>query len=98
MLTPTIYGKLTITALFSVGMLLLASTAPFAGNVQSPKVHGVAIDGYDPVAYFTESRPVKGNSEYTYTWNEALWYFSKPEHRDLFAANPEKYAPKKSGF
>lgn len=98
MLTQKIYEKLVITVLFSLGMLLLANTALFAGNAQSPKVYGIAIDGYDPVAYFTEGRPVKGSSEYSYTWNEARWYFSKPEHRELFAANPEKYAPKKSGF
>lgn len=97
MLNQKIYGKPVITVFFSIG-LLLVNTALFAGNAQLPKVYGVAIDGYDPVAYFTERRPVMGNSEYTYTWNEARWHFSKPEHRKLFAANPEKYAPKKSGF
>lgn len=98
MLNPKIYGKLVITVLFSFGILFLVNTVPFAENVQSSKVYGVAINGYDPVAYFTENRPVKGNSEYSYTWNEASWYFSKPEHRELFAANPEKYAPKRAGF
>ena len=98
MLIPKIHGKLVIIVLVFVGFLFLVNTAIFAGNVQSSKVYGVAIDGYDPVAYFTENRPVKGSNEFSYTWNEARWYFSTPEHRDLFAANPEKYTPKRAGF
>jgi len=98
MLTLKINGKLFIAVLFSVGCLFLVNTAIFAENIQSSKVYGVAIDGYDPVAYFTENRPVKGSSEFSYTWNEARWHFSKPEHRELFSANPEKYTPKRAGF
>ena len=98
MLTPSIYGKLVIWVLFSVGFLFMINTAILAGNIQSSKVYGVAIDGYDPLAYFTENRPVRGSSEFTYTWNEAHWYFSKPEHREMFAADPEKYTPKRAGF
>ena len=98
MLIPKIHGKLVIIVLVFVGFLFWFNTAIFAGNVQSSKVYGVAIDGYDPVAYFTENRPVKGINEFSYTWNEARWYFSTPEHRDLFAANPEKYTPKRAGF
>jgi YHS domain-containing protein len=98
MLTPKIYRKFDLIVLLSIGFLFLVNNAIFAGIVQSSKVYGVAIDGYDPVAYFTENRPVKGSSEFSYTWNEARWYFSKPEHRELFAANPEKFTPKRAGF
>lgn len=58
----------------------------------------VAIKGTDPVAYFTESQAVAGNAEFAYEWNDAVWHFASAENRDLFSANPEKYAPKYGGY
>ncbi len=60
--------------------------------------NGLAIRGTDPVAYFTQGGPVAGNAEYSYTWNNATWQFASAENRDLFAANPEQYAPQYGGF
>jgi YHS domain-containing protein len=57
-----------------------------------------AISGYDPVAYFTDSQPVKGSREYALVWREATWFFKSAEHLELFKANPEKYAPQFGGF
>ena len=59
---------------------------------------GVAIEGYDPVAYFTMSKPVKGSPAFTHEWDGATWQFSNAEHRDLFKANPQKYAPQYGGY
>lgn len=59
---------------------------------------GVAIKGYDSVAYFTAGKAVKGNAKYAFSWNDAVWYFSSAEHRELFAANPKKYAPNHDGW
>jgi len=59
---------------------------------------GVAIKGYDPVAYFIDGKPVKGSRESEHVWMGAKWYFSNAEHRDLFIKNPEKYAPKYGGY
>ena len=59
---------------------------------------GQAILGTDPVAYFTQNSPVAGKSEFTYDWSGATWLFATQENRDLFAANPEKYAPQYGGF
>jgi YHS domain-containing protein len=59
---------------------------------------GVALKGYDPVAYFTQNRPVQGNAEFEYLWNGAKWHFASQEHRDLFRADPEKYAPRYGGY
>jgi hypothetical protein len=53
---------------------------------------GVAIKGYDPVAYFLDGKPVKGSDEFT------VWKFSGAGHRDLFAGDPEKYAPRYGGY
>lgn len=59
---------------------------------------GVAIRGADPVAYFTESDYVPGSAEYTHEWGGATWQFASAENRDLFASNPEQYAPEYGGF
>lgn len=59
---------------------------------------GIAIRGADPVAYFTQKTYVAGNSQYTYDWGGATWQFASAEHRDLFASNPEQYAPQYGGF
>ena len=62
------------------------------------KPSGVAIRGFDTVAYFTEGMPLEGNSEYQHEWDGAQWMFSSEKNRALFAANPEKYAPQFGGY
>ena len=59
---------------------------------------GVAIAGADPVAYFTEEAYVPGSAEFTHEWQGTTWQFSSAENRDLFAANPEEYAPEYGGY
>jgi hypothetical protein len=59
---------------------------------------GVAIQGYDTVAYFTDSRPMQGKAELEYVWGEQRWWFATAEHRDLFAADPERYVPRFGGY
>jgi YHS domain-containing protein len=59
---------------------------------------GVAIMGYDTVAYFTEGRPMKGSEEFSYEWLGTPWYFVNVEHREMFAADPAKYAPQYGGY
>jgi YHS domain-containing protein len=61
-------------------------------------VDGVAITGYDPVAYFTEHKPVEGKKEHSYTWKNSEWHFSSAENLALFKADPEKYAPQFGGY
>jgi YHS domain-containing protein len=59
---------------------------------------GVAIRGYDPVAYFTQGKPVKGQDALVYEWQGAKWKFSSQANLDLFKANPTKYAPQYGGY
>ncbi|MEM8542705.1 MAG: YHS domain-containing (seleno)protein [Cyanobacteria bacterium P01_H01_bin.119] len=59
---------------------------------------GIAIRGADPVAYFTEAAYVQGSSDFTHEWMGATWQFASAENRDLFAENPEQYAPEYGGF
>ncbi len=58
----------------------------------------LAVSGYDPVAYFTESKPVEGKSKYSYEYKGAEWRFSSQEDLDKFVANPEKNAPQYGGY
>ena len=59
---------------------------------------GVAIKGYDPVAYFTLNRPVKGQNEYQFEWNNAKWLFANKEHLAMFRESPDKFAPQYGGY
>lgn len=61
-------------------------------------VSGLAIKGYDPVAYFTESKPVKGSKEFSFKWKDSTWQFANAENLKTFIANPEKYAPEYGGY
>jgi YHS domain-containing protein len=58
----------------------------------------VAIKGYDPVAYFTTGKAVKGNPSISFQWHNATWYFSSLENSNLFAAAPAYYAPQYDGY
>ena len=57
-----------------------------------------AIKGYDTVAYFTENAPVKGKSEFSTEYQQAIWLFSSQKNLDLFKSDPEKYAPQYGGY
>lgn len=59
---------------------------------------GIAIKGYDPVAYFTESKAVMGDKMFSYKWSGADWHFTNEKHLSMFKENPEKYAPCYGGF
>ncbi len=92
--------KNTVMAiLIMVVFYLLTFMGPaFAIEPINKTSDGVAIKGYDPVAYFTDRRPVKGTEEFEYVWMGAKWRFSSAQHRNLFAENPEKYAPRYGGY
>jgi hypothetical protein len=78
-------------ALFSVSPLSAAPTP--AGDPAA-----IAIRGYDPVAYFTLQRATPGVAQFEYDWDEHRWRFSSAQHRDLFKADPVRYAPQFSNF
>ncbi len=75
---------------------------PISWNMHNKINQGVfsdiAIEGYDPVAYFTQQKAVKGEEANAYKWNDATWYFSSAENMKLFKENPEKYAPQFGGY
>lgn len=83
-------------------MTVTATAAPEINTLSrkgfSYKPDGIAIRGYDTVAYFTEGKPVKGKKEFSTDWKGATWRFSSQENLDLFNADQEKYAPQYGGY
>jgi YHS domain-containing protein len=57
-----------------------------------------AIDGYDPVAYFTEGAPRQGSPEHRHEWNGATWHFASAANLAAFKLEPERYAPQFGGY
>ena len=75
--------------------LVSCSSSPDLSANTAPET--TAINGYDPVAYFSESKPVAGNEDFSFVWNNAKWIFSSKENMELFKQNPEQYAPQFNG-
>ena len=69
-----------------------ASLPVLADNIR------VVLKGYDPVAYFTEGKPTKGDPKYTYDWDEGRYYFASDKHLAMFKSDPERYAPQFGGY
>ena len=69
-----------------------------AETVYNVNWRGVAIKGYDPVAYFTQGRPVKGESAHELQWEGAMWRFSGKENLERVRAEPQRYAPRYGGY
>lgn len=74
------------------------ATQAFADSPAIRATHGMAIDGFDPVAYFTDGRPIRGEDAHRLMWRGAVWYFSSAANRELFESNPRVYAPKYGGY
>lgn len=81
----------------AVAAAALLGSPAFAQSAPPEPVR-VALKGYDPVAYFTEGKPMKGSPAIAYDFDEARYYFSSPKHRDLFAGDPDRYAPRFGGY
>ena len=91
------YKHVTQVLLVALALLVFSNTADALDKVNTT-IFGVAIKGYDVVAYHTEDRAIKGSSQFSHKWNDAKWYFSSAENRDLFAAEPERFAPQYGGY
>jgi len=94
--------QLCTTLLLAIALMACAATP---GRVHSTRPvpaletrDGVALEGYDAVAYFESDRPQRGSAEFSYGWRGASWWFASAAHRDAFAAHPERYAPQFGGY
>lgn len=81
---------------FTVLLFLLSACSGQKDKIYSTRKG--AIDGYDPVSYFMGGQPTKGEQAFSCQWQGAMWYFITDENRQLFEANPEKYAPQYGGY
>ena len=90
--------KFSLWVVTIIGTLIILPSPVWAKDPININWKGLAIKGYDPVAYFKLGEPVKGKSEFEYKWEGAKWRFSNSEHLDLFKTNPEKYAPQYGGY
>ena len=81
-------------------MLVQSSLSPaFATEpVYTGTFSSLAVSGYDPVAYFTQGKPVEGSGDHEYEWNGATWRFSSAENLDSFKSDPLAYAPQYGGY
>ena len=75
--------------------LLFAMVLVPAARSEEPKL---SISGYDPVAYFSDGKPVQGKTEFEYSWHKLRWRFASGEHRESFAKDPDRYAPQYDGY
>ena len=80
------------------GAALLAGSVRFAAAAKVNLDGGVAIKGHDPVAYFNEDAAVAGDPSITTTYEGATYQFASEANRDLFLADPAKYAPQYGGY
>tara|TARA_R110002110_G_scaffold58355_2_gene165859 strand:+ start:870 stop:1346 length:477 start_codon:yes stop_codon:yes gene_type:complete len=86
---------LVLAALIGISGGTQAIAAPATVNVDDT---GLAILGYDPVAYFEMSKPAKGKAEHSAKYNGAVYRFVSDRHRQLFVANPGRYVPAYGGW
>lgn len=93
---------LVAAAALAVASVALTSLYRPAGAMQPPVytglIEGVAVGGYDPVAYFTEGKPVQGSEDITLQHEGVTWRFASEANRDAFKADPAKYAPQYGGY
>ena len=83
-----------------VALVLFAALSGFAvaKELNNLDRNGVAIQGYDPVAFFTDNHPVKGSAQFQSGYQGAKYYFASAEHKAAFDREPAKYAPQFGGY
>ena len=84
--------------LASAGIAFAAPAHADKAPVYTGTFSNTAVEGHDPVAYFTESRPVKGSRDFRTEYQGAEFRFASQENLDTFLADPEKYAPQFGGY
>lgn len=89
--------SIKLSSLIIGALLFLVSCSSQAVSINTDS-SGVAIKGYDTVAYFTQGQPTPGKKEFQHMWKGAKWLFGNEEHLKLFKENPIAYAPQFGGY
>ncbi|MBM9502627.1 YHS domain-containing protein [Leptospira sp. 201903071] len=79
-------------------LILLSGLSLGASPINKTFWRDLAINGYDPVAYFTIGKPTEGKKEFQFRWMDADWRFSSAENLKKFREHPERYAPQFGGY
>ena len=87
-----------VIGLSAVIFAAAAGRVPRAADAVPGAGKRLALKGYDPVSYFIDGHPEKGSAEYQATFDDATYWFKNAEHRGLFVADPDHYAPQFRGF
>lgn len=85
----------------AISLISMATAAQDAGSLRKKHFNledGIAINGYDPVSYFTQNKAVKGKKETAVYYQGVTYYFSSATNKDLFKANPSRYEPEYGGW
>lgn len=90
-------NTLPIFKTLALGATLFFSSLSFATAVNLGQ-NDVAIHGYDPVAYFTENKAIKGKAKYTAIHDGAIYRFSSAKNRDRFKSDANNYVPQFGGY
>ena len=96
--TNTMMPKQLLTAVLFALTALFSSQSFAQSPIYTTFFSDTAVSGYDTVAYFTQNKPVKGNSSYSTQYMGANWHFSSKENLEMFTVDPEKYAPQYGGY
>lgn len=85
-------------ALFPFVFFLLSGQSIAEGKINTSPFSGLAIHGYDPVAYFEQNEAIPGDREIVYKWNGIEWAFSSEQNRALFQESPQFFVPQYGGY
>jgi YHS domain-containing protein len=97
---PNSIPRRTVLSLFAIALMSLVGicSAQAAGPDINADPSGLALHGYDPVAYFTEGKPVKGKTDITAEYDSATYRFATAANLAMFQSDPGKYAPQYGGY
>jgi len=95
---PGLISGSVSAAIFAIAALAGSVSALADDSVNTGYFGGVAIMGYDTVAYFTDHKAVKGSEEFSYDWLGTPWHFASKKHQEMFMSEPAKYAPQFGGY
>lgn len=79
-------------------LLVVAPVFTYGQQGHYFNISGVALNGYDPVAFFLAGKPTLGTKDFAFNWQGVIWYFENQANLEAFQSNPEKYAPQYGGY
>ena len=91
-----LYGICVMFVIVGISGALIVRGQAATRTVNSDK--GIAVHGYDVVAYFSDNAAIKGSAQFAHTWNGVEWRFATPDHREAFVKDPARYAPAFGGY